>query len=72
MSDEDPAFERGTKRRREVLGDAWVDRALANRTPFNSEQQSLMTRFGCGLPAANMAFHRAEALLSSRSGGTTL
>jgi 4-carboxymuconolactone decarboxylase len=131
MSDKDPAFERGTSRRREVLGDAWVDRALANRTPFNAEMQSLITRFGwneiwtrpglpdetrrllvlaftiaqgrweefdlhfraalqhgvpvdtlkevllqsavyCGLPAANTAFHRAEALLSSHTGGTTL
>jgi 3-oxoadipate enol-lactonase len=45
MTDEDPAFDKGLRRRREVLGDAWVDRALANRTPFNEELQSLITRF---------------------------
>jgi 4-carboxymuconolactone decarboxylase len=43
--DRDAAFERGLKRRREILGDAWVDRALASRTAFNADLQSLITRF---------------------------
>ncbi|HEX2443431.1 MAG TPA: carboxymuconolactone decarboxylase family protein [Vicinamibacterales bacterium] len=43
--DRDAAFERGLKRRREILGDEWVDRALANRTAFNADLQSLITRF---------------------------
>ena len=43
--DRDAAFERGLKRRREILGDEWVDRALANRTGFNTDLQSLITRF---------------------------
>ena len=37
-------FEAGIKNRRRVLGDAWVDRSLANRTPFNAEFQAMITR----------------------------
>ena len=37
-------YESGLARRREVLGDAWVDRSLANRTPFNAEFQEMITR----------------------------
>jgi 3-oxoadipate enol-lactonase/4-carboxymuconolactone decarboxylase len=37
-------YEAGLARRRSVLGDAWVDRSLANRTPFNSEFQEMITR----------------------------
>lgn len=37
-------FEAGLKNRRRVLGDAHVDRSLANRTPFNAEFQSMITR----------------------------
>jgi 3-oxoadipate enol-lactonase len=43
--DREAAFERGLKRRREILGDEWVDRALASRTAFNADLQSLITRF---------------------------
>jgi 3-oxoadipate enol-lactonase len=130
----DQASTAGEKRRREILGDAWVDRALEKENAFNAEIQSLITRFAwneiwtrpglpeetrrllvlaftialgrweefdlhfraavehgvpvdtlkevllqssvyCGLPAANTAFHRAEASLSShgttQTGGTT-
>jgi 4-carboxymuconolactone decarboxylase len=35
----------GMARRRKVLGDAWVDRANANKTPFNDEFQDLITRY---------------------------
>jgi len=49
MSDEKktpPAgdYESGMVNRRRVLGDAWVDRSLANRNSFNSEFQELITR----------------------------
>jgi 3-oxoadipate enol-lactonase len=45
-SDErDAAFQAGLRRRRDVLGDAWVDRALRATTPFTEEFQSLITRF---------------------------
>lgn len=37
-------FEAGLENRRRVLGDAWVDRSLANRTPFNAEFQAMITR----------------------------
>lgn len=40
----DALFEAGLKNRRRVLGDAWVDRSLANRTPFNAEFQAMITR----------------------------
>ncbi len=39
------AYDRGLKTRRKVLGDEWVDRALATRTPFNEEFQELITRY---------------------------
>ena len=125
--DKNAHFARGLQRRREVLGDAWVDRALAQTNAFNSDLQSLITRFAwneiwtrpgltdetrrllvlaftialgrwdefdlhfraavehgvsadtlkevllqstvyCGVPAANTAFHRAQAILSSLDG----
>lgn len=37
-------FEAGLQNRRRVLGDAWVDRSLAGRTPFNAEFQAMITR----------------------------
>ena len=37
-------YESGLARRREILGDAWVDRSLANRTPLNAEFQEMITR----------------------------
>ena len=39
------AHDRGMKTRRKVLGDEWVDRAIANRTAFNEEFQELITRY---------------------------
>jgi 4-carboxymuconolactone decarboxylase len=38
----------GMTRRREVLGKAWVDRANANKTEFNSDFQDLITRYAWG------------------------
>jgi 3-oxoadipate enol-lactonase / 4-carboxymuconolactone decarboxylase len=38
-------FDAGLAVRREVLGDAWVDRALAGRTPFNADFQAMITRY---------------------------
>ena len=40
----DMLYQAGLETRRSVLGDAWVDRALANRTPFNAEFQAMITR----------------------------
>ncbi len=38
------SYQEGLAVRREVLGDAWVDRTLTSRTPFNSAFQELITR----------------------------
>jgi 3-oxoadipate enol-lactonase/4-carboxymuconolactone decarboxylase len=43
-SGEDTLFEAGLVNRRRVLGDEWVDRSLAARTPFNADFQALITR----------------------------
>ena len=40
----DTLFEAGLHHRRRVLGDEWVDRSLASRTPFNAEFQAMITR----------------------------
>lgn len=40
----DTLFDAGLVNRRRLLGDAWIDRALANRTPFNAEFQAMITR----------------------------
>ena len=39
---------RGMQVRREVLGDEYVDRAAASRTPFTDEFQDLITRYAWG------------------------
>jgi len=57
-------FEAGLLNRREVLGDAWVDKALANRTPFNADFQAMITRYAWheiwGRPGLD---HRTRRLL---------
>jgi 4-carboxymuconolactone decarboxylase len=40
----DPVYERGMRVRREVLGDAHVDRAVAATTPFSAPFQDFITR----------------------------
>ena len=46
--DEKERYEKGMARRRQVLGAAWVDRANANKTPFNEGFQDLITRTAWG------------------------
>jgi len=46
--DEKERYEAGLKVRREVVGDAYVDRTIANRTPFNTEFQEMVTRHAWG------------------------
>ena len=41
----DHDLERGLDNRRSVLGDAWVERSLANANSFNAEFQNLISRF---------------------------
>jgi 4-carboxymuconolactone decarboxylase len=38
-------YDKGMATRRKVLGEAWVDRANASKTPFNEEFQELITRY---------------------------
>ena len=46
--DERERFETGMKIRREVLGDAHVDAAIAKRNAFSQEFQDLITRYAWG------------------------
>jgi 4-carboxymuconolactone decarboxylase len=46
--DDRERHEKGMTRRRKVLGDAWVDRANANKTPLNEEFQEFITRYAWG------------------------
>lgn len=59
-------FERGLKNRREILGDAWVDRSLERATNFNAEFQELITRFAWneiwGRPGLEKKTRRAMVL----------
>ncbi len=46
--DERERYEQGMKVRRAVLGDAHVDQTLAQRSAFNEEFQTLLTRYAWG------------------------
>ena len=41
-------YERGMEVRREVLGDDYVDRAIARKTDFTADFQDLITRYAWG------------------------
>jgi 4-carboxymuconolactone decarboxylase len=43
-----PLHERGLQTRREVLGDAHVDKAIADTTEFTADFQDLITRYAWG------------------------
>ena len=70
--DEKQRYAEGLQVRREVLGDAHVDRSLNALTEFNSEFQEMITAeikevlmqsaIYCGIPAANATFHLAESV----------
>src|SRR6187402_3102885 len=46
--DEKDRYDKGMARRRKVLGNAWVDKANAGKTPFNEEFQEFITRYAWG------------------------
>ena len=46
--DDQERFTAGMKKRRKVLGDAWVDRSVARRTDFNGDFLDLLTRYCWG------------------------
>jgi hypothetical protein len=52
-------YEDGLTIRRKMLGDAWVDRSLANRNDFNAEIQQQITRQALGR-SLDAAGHRSE------------
>ena len=60
----DHDFERGLQNRRNVLGDAWVDKSLAKRTAFTADYQAMITRYAWneiwGRPGLD---HRTRRLL---------
>lgn len=62
--DHTDAFDQGLRNRRAVLGDAWVDRSLAQANAFNADFQSLITRYAWhdiwGRPGLD---HRTRRLL---------
>src|ERR1700747_2401791 len=47
--DDKKHYDRGRAMRRETLGAAHVDRANANKTPFNADFQDLITRYAWGI-----------------------
>jgi 4-carboxymuconolactone decarboxylase len=46
--DDSDRYDLGLRTRRNVLGDGYVDRALARRNDFNREFQDLLTRYAWG------------------------
>lgn len=46
--DEKERLDAGMKRRRQVLGDAWVDRSIKKKNDFNAEFLDLLTRYAWG------------------------
>lgn len=46
--DESERRNAGDAQRREVLGNAWVDKSAANKTAFNSDFLDLITRYAWG------------------------
>lgn len=46
--DERERYEKGMAQRRKVLGNAWVDRANANKSAFTAEFQDFITRAAWG------------------------
>ena len=61
----DDKFEQGMKVRREVLGDSYVDRALANQTAFDADFQQFITETAWGSVWARPQLdHRTRHMLT--------
>ncbi len=63
MTSED--FEKGLKIRKEVLGEAYVERALANVDDFNREFQTLITEYCWGRSWGGKALTRRQRSLNN-------
>src|SRR6516162_5401673 len=46
--DDDSRRESGMRKRREILGDDWVEKSIVNRNSFNTDFQDLITRYAWG------------------------
>ena len=46
--DEEARRELGTRQRRKILGDAWVDKSAANKNSFNADFLDLISRYAWG------------------------
>jgi 4-carboxymuconolactone decarboxylase len=62
----------GMKARREVLGDAHVDRAVAATTPFTADFQSFITRYAWGEVWSRPGLTRAERSMITLAALTVL
>jgi 4-carboxymuconolactone decarboxylase len=63
---------RGMAVRREVLGDAHVDRAVAGTTPFTADFQSFITRYAWGEIWSRPGLSRAERSIITLTALTVL
>ncbi|MEX5719600.1 4-carboxymuconolactone decarboxylase [Geodermatophilus maliterrae] len=59
--------EAGMRTRREVLGDAWVDRAVASTTPFTAGFQDFITRTAWGDVWQRPGLERRERSIATLS-----
>ncbi len=59
--------EAGMRTRREVLGDAWVDRAVAGTTPFTEGFQDFITRVAWGDVWQRPGLERGERSIATLS-----
>src|ERR1700741_2166245 len=46
--DDQQRRDQGMGKRRKVLGNAWVDKSIANRNAFNTDFQDMITRYAWG------------------------
>jgi len=73
--DDEERYDRGMTVRREVLGDAHVDRAQAGVSAFNADYQALITRYAWGeiwtRPALDRRTRSCITLTAMVAGGHT-
>ncbi len=67
LSTDDARREAGMRARREVLGDAWVDRAVAGTTPFTQDFQDFITRVAWGDVWQRPGLERRERSIATLS-----
>ncbi len=66
-STDDARRDAGMRTRREVLGDAWVDRAVAGTTPFTADFQDFITRVAWGDVWQRPGLERRERSIATLS-----